>query len=66
MPTIAERWVEEGLQQGEAQVLRRQLNRRFGALPEWAEERLTQAELTQLEIWADRVLDADTLDAVFR
>jgi len=69
MPTIAERWVEEGLQQGlrqgEAQVLRRQLTRRFGALPEWAEERLTQAEPTQLEIWADRVLDADSLDAVF-
>jgi hypothetical protein len=61
MPTIAERWV----QQGEAQVLRRLLTRRFGPLPEWAEERLTHAELPQLETWADRVLDAKTLEEVF-
>jgi hypothetical protein len=57
---------QEGLQQGEVQVLRRQLTRRFGPLPEWAEERLTKADLAQLEVWADRVLDAETLDAVFQ
>ena len=70
MSTIAEKWIEQGVQQGvqqgEAAVLRRLLTRRFGLLPEWAEERLTHAELPQLEIWADRVLDVDTLDAVFR
>jgi Putative transposase, YhgA-like/Domain of unknown function (DUF4351) len=70
MPTIAEKWVEQGLQQGlqqgQAALLRRQLTRRFGPLPEWAEERLAQAEITQLEAWADRVLDTDTLDAVFQ
>jgi hypothetical protein len=47
-------------------VLRRQLARRFGSLPEWTEERLTHADLTQIEAWADRVLDADTLEAVFQ
>jgi hypothetical protein len=65
MPTIAEKWVEQGvqqgLQQGEAAVLRRLLSGRFDPLPEWAEERLTHAEFAQLEAWADRVLDADTL-----
>jgi predicted transposase/invertase (TIGR01784 family) len=61
MPTIAERWV----QQGEAQVLRRLLIRRFGPLPDWTEERLAHADITQLEAWADRMLDADTLEAVF-
>ena len=74
MPTIAEKWLEQGRDEGrdegrlEGQValLRRQLTRRFGPLPEWAEARLTEAELTQLEAWADRVLDADTLEAVFR
>ncbi len=65
MSTIAEQWIEQGVQQGQAALLRRQLTRRFGPLPDWAEERLTQAELAQLEAWADRVLDADTLDAVF-
>jgi predicted transposase YdaD len=78
MPTIAEKWLEqgrnegrdegrdEGRLEGEAAVLRRQLTRRFGPLPEWAEERLTHADLTQLETWADRGLDADTLDAIFQ
>jgi hypothetical protein len=70
MPTIAEKWIEQGVQQGvkkgEAAVLRRLLTRRFGPLPEWTEERLTQAEIPQLDTWADRVLDADSLEAVFR
>jgi hypothetical protein len=65
MPTIAEKWVEQGVQQGEAAVLRRLLSGRFDPLPDWAEERLTHAELPQLETWADRVLEAKTLEEVF-
>jgi len=57
---------EEGIPQGEAQILRRQLGRRFGPLPEWVEARLSQATTDQLEHWADRILDADSLDAVFK
>jgi len=57
---------EEGIPQGEAQILRRQLGRRFGALPTWVEARLSQATTDQLEHWADRILDADSLDAVFK
>ena len=64
-----ERWKQEGQEQGQQQgggdVLRRQLTRRFGPLPQWAEDRLTHAELQQLETWADKVLDAQTLEAVF-
>ena len=51
-------------QQGEALLLRRQLNRRFGPLPEWAARRLTDAGPAQLERWGERVLEAATLEAV--
>ena len=56
---------QEGILQGEAALLRRQLVRRFGALPSWAEQRLEQANLEELERWAERVLDASTLAEVF-
>ena len=56
---------QEGIQQGEMSLLMRLLVRRFGALPSWAEQRLEQASLEDLERWADRVLDASTLAEVF-
>ena len=56
-----EKGIQQGLQQGEATLLRRQLTRRFGPLPEWVEQRLTQADQADLERGADRVLDAPTL-----
>ena len=58
--------LEEGRQEGERRVLQRQLTRRFGDLPEWATARLAQAGLEELEVWAERVLDAGTLEEVFQ
>lgn len=55
----------EGWAEGEAQMLRRQLTRRFGPLPEWANLRLQTADSAQLEAWVDQVLDAKTLESVF-
>ena len=57
--------IERGRQEGEATLLRRLLTRRFGPLPTWAEERLTQASLLELERWADRLLEASQLGEVF-
>jgi len=54
----------EGLEQGEAKVLRRLLVRRFGELPAWVDSRLGEASEAELETWADRVLDAASLDEV--
>jgi hypothetical protein len=69
MPTIAEQWIQQGIQQGvpqgEVLLLKRQLQRRFGPLPEWVSEKLAQADQTSLETWADRVLDAGSLEEVF-
>ena len=61
-----ERGMERGRTEGERAVLARQLTRRFGRLPKEAAERLRRAPETELETWADNVLDADTLDDVFR
>lgn len=57
---------QEGMQQGIRALLTRQLNRRFGPLPPPAEERLAEASTSELDTWADRVLDARSLDEVFR
>jgi predicted transposase/invertase (TIGR01784 family) len=57
--------IEKGIEQGEARLLKQLLTWRFGSLPAWAEARLAGAEPARLETWAKRVLDAQTLDAVF-
>ncbi len=63
--SLREMWLEEGIQKGEIIILRRQLSRRFGAIPAWTEDRLNQAEEKDLEIWSDRILEANTLDEIF-
>ncbi|MFM7254236.1 MAG: DUF4351 domain-containing protein [Betaproteobacteria bacterium] len=57
--------MQQGMQQGEVAVLKRLLHKRFGELPEEVELRLHKATLEQLEVWADRVLDARTINEVF-
>ncbi|MBF0429559.1 MAG: DUF4351 domain-containing protein [Magnetococcales bacterium] len=42
----------------------RQLQRRFGDLPQWASQKVAGAELPTLEEWGLRVLDAPTLESV--
>jgi hypothetical protein len=56
---------EQGLRQGEAGLLLRQLERRFGVLPAWARDRVLTADSVMLEEWSLRVLDAAELEAVF-
>jgi hypothetical protein len=58
--------LQQGLQQGGTRVLRRQLRKRFGDLPDWVETSLLQGTPAQLERWAEQLLDAETLEAVFR
>ncbi|MEO5347450.1 MAG: DUF4351 domain-containing protein [Magnetococcus sp. YQC-9] len=57
--------MRKGEQIGEAKMLRRLLQRRFGELPTWASEKLAKAESPSLEEWGLRILDAQSLDAVF-
>ncbi len=71
--SLAERfdeWAKEhelkGIEKGEALLLQRLLVRRFGALPNEVVNQIATAASGQIETWGDRVLDAATLDEVFR
>jgi len=56
---------EEVTQQVTRDLLLRQLTRRFGSLPADVVARVQQAGRHELEDWADRILDATSLDDVF-
>ncbi len=56
---------EKGLIDGERALMLRMLAHRFGELPESAARRIKRADPEQLDRWAKRMLDADTLDQVF-
>ncbi len=55
---------QKGRQEGEAAILMRQLQRRFGNVPDWASEKITKAEPPVLEEWSLRILEAPTLESV--
>jgi predicted transposase/invertase (TIGR01784 family) len=56
----------QGHQEGEARLLLRQLQHRFGVLPEDVQARVQCAQPEQLELWGEQMLDAATLDALFQ
>ncbi|MBF0134929.1 MAG: DUF4351 domain-containing protein [Magnetococcus sp. DMHC-1] len=54
-----------GHRDGEARMLMRQLQRRFGSVPDWVNEKIAKADLASLEAWGLRFVDAQFLDEVF-
>ncbi|MBF0463001.1 MAG: DUF4351 domain-containing protein [Magnetococcales bacterium] len=56
--------LQDGEQKGEARMLTRQLQRRFGNLPVWVSEKIAQAAPSTLEEWSLRIWDAPTLESV--
>ena len=57
--------ITQGRFEGEFKLLRKLLERRFGALPAWVMARLNDASEVDMEAWAELVLTAPTLDAIF-
>jgi len=55
----------EGVAEGEAKSLIRLLERRFGSLSDVDRARIEGADLDQLDVWIDQVLDAESLNDVF-
>ena len=53
---------QKGFQEGELTVLRRLIEKRFGALPSWARERLAAMPASELEDLSVRVLDANSVE----
>lgn len=64
-----EQGMELGMEQGQRKmaidVLTRLLARRFGSLSPVVRKHLEEANLEQLDLWTDRILDAPSLEAVF-
>ena len=59
------RFYQEAMEEGELSLLQRMLTRRFGELPLLLQQRLAKANATQIEQWADRFIEASTLEAIF-
>jgi hypothetical protein len=54
----------KGEAKGKGEDLQRLLTRRFGPLPAWAQARIAQADMAQLDIWLDGILDTPSLEAL--
>jgi len=64
LATRLEQWEQRVLLKGEAALLLRQLERRFGVVPGWARDRVLAADTVTIEEWGLRVLDAASLEDV--
>jgi hypothetical protein len=53
-------------QEGELAILRRQIEKRFGAMPGWASEKLAGMPAPELEDLSERVLDAKSLEELLK
>jgi hypothetical protein len=60
--------MQQGQAQGRHAVLQRQIAKRFGLdlFDIRIQERLRAASTDQLDLWAERILDAQTIEDVFR
>ena len=51
---------------GELKILRRQIKKRFGTVPNWAEERLVKLSAKELEDLSVRLLDAKSIESLLK
>ncbi len=57
--------MQEGMQKGALQLLMRLLEKKFGVISPDLLAKLEQADETQILLWSENILTADTLGAVF-
>ena len=55
---------EEGRAEGEHLLLSRLIEKRFGPLPKWATAKLGALSLSEIEVLAERLFDAPSLDSL--
>ena len=60
-----EQGIEQGIGQGRAATLYKQLQLKFNQQAREYEQRLFQANDAELDLWTERVLFADSIEAVF-
>jgi hypothetical protein len=52
------------IRDGQASIIRVQLETKFGKVPKWVDERLGHAKLSDVDRWAKKLLTAETLEGV--
>ena len=57
---------KRAMQEGEMRILRRQIEKRFGAIPNWAEERLAARSAAELEELSLRIFDVPSIEDLLR
>ena len=56
--------IAEGKTKGLLMALQQLLQRKFGRVPKWANERVKKADMAQLEQWLSKVIGAESLEGV--
>lgn len=59
-------FLNDARREGEAHLLSKLAKMKFGELPEWAQQRLEQANSNQLDKWSDKILTANSLEELFK
>jgi hypothetical protein len=62
--TLMQTFLDRYVQKGEANVLLRQIERKFGPPNPSVRRRIEEADAETILEWSERILDAETLDAV--
>lgn len=56
---------QEGRQEGQRSLLAKLFQLKFGKLDQQTEKRLTEADPAQLQVWAERILTASSMDEIW-
>ena len=60
-----EQWKQEGRQEGEAAILLRMINKKFGLVSFETRQKIEQADSETLLLWSDNLLTVNTVDEIF-
>ena len=55
---------EEGRVEGERRLLRRQIEKRFGTIPDWADAKLSTLSVVEIEALGERIFDTPSVDSL--
>ena len=61
-----EQGLKQGQTEGEQRVLRLQIEKRFGPIPDWANTRLTSLSTAEIEALAESIFDAQNLESLLK
>jgi predicted transposase YdaD len=65
MGCITQPYYDKGKAEGEAKILTRLLERRFGSLPDPLRQHILSADVACIEAWVERAFDAPDLQSIF-